>query len=282
MRPLAEIRCFLLDLDGTVYLGDRLIPGAREFIDALRRLGRRYCFLTNNSSRSKAAYVDKLTRLGIAVEPGQVMTSGEATALYLKARQPGARIFLLGTEDLAREFVQHGFALVDKAGQPDWVVLGFDTTLTYRKLWDACDLIRQGVGYIATHPDFNCPLPGGRYMPDAGAIIAFIEASTGHRPKVIGKPNAEIIEAALALTQTPPGYSAMVGDRLYTDVAMARRAGLVSVLVLSGETRAEDLAGTPDRPDYVFPSVRELGLALERESRGEQGGEKCAGNGSGK
>ena len=123
---------------------------------------------------------------------------------------------------------------------------------------------------------------GGRYMPDAGAIIAFIEASTGHRPKVIGKPNAEIIEAALALTQTPPGYSAMVGDRLYTDVAMARRAGLVSVLVLSGETRAEDLAGTPDRPDYVFPSVRELGLALERESRGEQGGEKCAGNGSGK
>ena len=188
MRPLAEIRCFLLDLNGTVYLGDRLIPGAREFIDALRRLGRRYCFLTNNSSRSKAAYVDKLTRLGIAVEPGQVMTSGEATALYLKARQPGARIFLLGTEDLAREFVQHGFALVDKAGQPDWVVLGFDTTLTYQKLWDACDLIRQGWGTSPPTPISTARRPAGATCPTPGPSSPSSRLPPGTGPRSSANP----------------------------------------------------------------------------------------------
>jgi len=249
-------------MDGTIYLGNRLIPGADQFIRTLKEMDRDYFFLTNNSSRDKGAYVDKLGSLGIAAARNQVITSGEATAIYLRAQKAGARLFLLGTEALAQEFSRAGFALVGRAQKPDYVVLGFDTTLTYQKLWDACGLIREGTDYIATHPDFNCPLEGGRFMPDAGAMIAFVEASTGRRPKVIGKPNREIVEAVLTRTKVPREHIAMVGDRLYTDVALGQAAGLTSILVLSGESKPEDLTGSLYRPDYVFPSVRELGEAL--------------------
>jgi len=264
-NTLADIRCFLLDMDGTIYLGNRLLPGAAEFISVLRRQGLEYLFLTNNSSRDKQAYVDKLAAMGIKAGRDQVLTSGEATAIYLQRVRPGAKVFLLGTPALAREFAAHGFQVVSKADSPDYVILGFDTTLTYQKLWDACDLIREGTKYVATHPDFNCPLEGGNYMPDAGAIIAFIEASTCRRPKIIGKPNKEIVEAALTRTSAQRGETAIVGDRLYTDIAMGIAAGLTSILVLSGETRQEDLDGSQFRPDYVFASVGELVQALERD-----------------
>lgn len=264
-KVLKDIACFLLDMDGTVYLGDQLIPGADRFLALLTRLNKKYFFLTNNSSRDKLSYVDKLMKLGIQVAPESVITSGEATAIYLQGRMPGARLFLLGTEILAREFLQHGFTLVEKTGNPDYVVLGFDTTLTYQKLWDACDLVREGVEYIATHPDFNCPLEGGKYMPDAGAMAAFIEASTGRRPKVIGKPYGEIVDAVLTRTTIPRSEMAMVGDRLYTDIALAQDAGLTGILVLSGESQKEDLAISPFLPDYVFASVAELGATLAKE-----------------
>ena len=259
---LKKLRCFLIDMDGTIYLGNELIPGADFFLATLKRNERDFFFLTNNSSRDKLTYVEKLARLGVEADPGQVITSGEATAIYLERIKPGAKVFLLGTESLAREFQRCGFRLVSKGESPDFVVLGFDTTLTYQKLWDACDLVREGVGYLATHPDFNCPLEGGRYMPDAGAMSAFIEASTGRRPKVIGKPNKEIIEAVLSKTSYKREEMAIVGDRLYTDIAMGKKAGLTSILVLSGETKREDLVHTEFMPDYVFSSVGELGKAL--------------------
>ena len=268
-RALTDIACFLLDLDGTIYLGNQLLPGADRFIDILNRQDREFFFLTNNSSRDKLAYVKKLDRLGIPVAPEQVITSGEATALYLKAIQPGAKLFLLGTEALAREFARQGFALVQKTETPDYVVLGFDTTLTYQKLWDACDLVREGVEYIATHPDFNCPLEGGKYMPDAGAMAAFIEASTGRVPKVIGKPHREIVDAVLIRIQVPREATAMVGDRLFTDIAMARDAGLTGILVLSGESTRQDAETSQFRPHYIFSSVAELGEALLQGEKGE-------------
>lgn len=269
MTALQDIKCFILDMDGTIYLGNQLLPGADEFLATLSRLNKEYFFLTNNSSRDKLAYVEKLKNMGISVAPEKVITSGEATALYLKAVKPQAKLFLLGTEALAQEFSRHGFSLVTKTENPDYVVLGFDTTLTYQKLWDACDLLRQGVEYIATHPDFNCPLEGGRYMPDAGAMAAFIEASTGRVPKVIGKPHREIVDVVLARAGTPRGLTAVVGDRLYTDIAMGQEAGLVSILVLSGETQAGDLSESPFQPDYVFPSVAELASALDRQAKSE-------------
>jgi NagD protein len=267
LAMLRDIKCFLLDMDGTIYLGNKLIPGADMFLDTLRSMNLDYFFLTNNSSKDNFAYVDKLRSMGITLCPSQVITSGEATAIYLKARMPGAKLFLLGTEILGREFIQHGFELVGKNDKPDFVVLGFDTTLTYQKLWDACDLIRDGVEYIATHPDLNCPLEGGKYMPDTGAMMAFIEASTGRTPKIIGKPNREIVDAVLTMTNHSKEQIAIVGDRLYTDIAMGQNSGLTSILVLSGETRREDLAESEFRPDYVFDSVVQLAAELVKVSK---------------
>ena len=254
-------------MDGTIYLGERLLPGVPEFISVIRELGLDYLFLTNNSSKDREAYVEKLSLLGIPVENNQVLTSGEATAVYLSGFKPRAKIFLLGTMALARELTAQGLQVVSRNESPDFVVLGFDTTLTYQKLWEACDLLRAGIPYIATHPDLNCPLGEGRYMPDAGAIIAFIEAATGRRPKVIGKPNREIAEVALARAKATRTEIAIVGDRLYTDIALGIEAGLTSILVLTGETVAEDLTGTPYQPDFVFPSVRQLAASIERERK---------------
>lgn len=259
---LSAIRYFLLDMDGTIYLGNQLLPGARSLIGLLRQQGRQFLFLTNNSARDRKEYQKKLAALGIAAKESEILTSGAATAAYLKEIAPGARLYILGTNALTTEFSRQGFAVVDKTGRPDFVVLGFDTGLTYQKLWDACDLIRAGTGYLATHPDLNCPLEGGRYMPDAGSIIAFIKAATGYCPKIIGKPNREMAAAALSRLNAPKNQTAIVGDRLYTDIAMGIKEGLTSVLLLSGETTAEDLCNADFQPDYVFSSAEELARAL--------------------
>ena len=150
MSSLADIRLFLLDMDGTVYLGSRLLPGSLDFLRYLGETGRDHLFLTNNSSRNANYYAEKLTRFGWPAKPDEVLTSGEATALYLGGLKPSARVYLLGTPDLEQEFAAHGFTLTDE--KPDYVVLGFDMTLTYDKLVRACDLIRAGVPFIATHP----------------------------------------------------------------------------------------------------------------------------------
>ena len=170
-RSLTQIRCFLLDMDGTFYLGDRLLPGALEFIETITARGQDFLFLTNNSSKNRGEYAKKITRLGLPLEESRVFTSGEAAALHLSSLHPAARLYVVGTSALEVEFRQAGFILVEDA--PDWVVLGFDTTLTYGKLWRLCDFVRAGAPYLATHPDLNCPAPHG-FMPDIGAMIAFV------------------------------------------------------------------------------------------------------------
>lgn len=265
-ETLADIRGFLLDMDGTIYLGKHLLPGAAEFISLLRE-NFKFLFLTNNSAQDRTAYRAKLAALGIEVGEEKILTSGEATAIFLEKKDPGASVFILGTPALAREFSRRGFQVVDRNGSPNYVVLGFDIGLTYQKLWDACDLIRAGTDYIATHPDFNCPIDGGRLMPDAGSISALIEASTGRRPKVIGKPNQEMAEVALSRLQCPRREVAIVGDRLYTDIAMGAEAGLTSILLLSGETKAEDISGSCYKPDYIFSSPAKLAQALAETKR---------------
>jgi len=255
MSPLSRIRVFVLDMDGTVYLGDRLLPGATEFISLLRHRKIEFLFLTNNSSKHGGQYAEKLNRLGLDIPEAQIFTSGEATAIYLHRRHPGARLYLVGTPALEEEFRIRGLTLDEQ--NPEVAVLGFDTTLTYEKLWRLCDLVRAGKPYIATHPDFNCPVEGG-YMPDIGAMIAFVEASTGRRPDVIvGKPHTPIIEALAERTRTPVDAICMVGDRLYTDIALGK-AGITTVLVLSGETSRSDLEGAPHQPDYVVENLAEL------------------------
>lgn len=262
MKDLREFKNFLLDLDGTIYLGDRLIEGAAEFLSVLEKQGKKALFLTNNSSKDRFSYRDKLRELGIDVSPEQIFTSGEATAIYLNREKPGARIYLLGTPLLAEEFKRAGFELIDR-GEPDYVVLGFDTTLTYEKLWRACDYVRDQVTYIATHPDLNCPLGQGRYMPDAGAMISFIEASTGEIPLVIGKPNLPMIDSLREKHRLDRECTALVGDRLYTDIQLGLNAGITSILVLSGETSAEQSRSSKIRPTYIFPSVKELASEIE-------------------
>ncbi len=250
---LSSVRGFLLDMDGTFYLGDRLLEGALRFIDLLRQQGKAFIFLTNNSSKHRRQYAEKISRLGLPVGEEAVLTSGEATALYLRESHPGARIFLAGTPSLEEEFRQHGFQLVQS--DPQLVVLGFDTTLTYQKLWDLCDFVRAGLPYIATHPDFNCPTETG-YMPDVGAMIAFINASTGRLPDlVVGKPNRLIVEAAAVKLKLKVEQLAMIGDRLYTDIALGESSGITTILVLSGEARLEDLRDSPFKPDYTFDNL---------------------------
>ena len=253
---LSRVRCFLLDMDGTFYLGDRLIDGALDFIATVQQQGKRYVFLTNNSSRSRTQYVEKLSRLGLPVDEGKVFTSGEATALYLQKHSPRARVFLAGTPGLEDEFRLHGFELVQE--NPDLVVLGFDTTLTYNKLWKFCDFVRAGLPYFATHPDLTCPTLNGS-MPDTGSMIAMIEAATGRRPDLIaGKPNRIIVESLAEKVGLPLDFLAMIGDRLHTDIALGGTTGILTLLVLTGETKIEDLNSSPHQPDYVFAHIGEV------------------------
>jgi HAD superfamily hydrolase (TIGR01457 family) len=245
-------------MDGTFYLGDRLLPGALEFIDLLNRRDVPFLFLTNNSSRTRKEYADKIRHFGLDLPESQIFTSGEATAIYLARRKPGATLYVVGTPALEQEFVEHGFRLTPE--NPDFAVLGFDTTLTYEKIWKLCDLVVAGVPYIATHPDINCPTETG-FMPDIGAMMAMIAASTGRQPDVIvGKPHHPIVEALANKVGLPVEALCMVGDRLYTDIALGK-TGLTTVLVLSGETQPEDLEGSPFRPDYT---LRDLAALVEK------------------
>lgn len=262
---LGHMQTFLFDMDGTVYLENRLFPGVLEFFDFLREHGRHFYFLTNNSSRHALFYAAKLQKLGLSwCTPSHIITSGEACIFHLRKRNPRARIFLLGTKDLEMEFLRAGFTLVQN--HPDFVVLGFDKTLTYQKLDRACAFIREGIPFFATHPDFACP-GEDRPILDMGCIIKAIEAFTGRPPQIFGKPYPEMIEYALWRTGGEKETMAMVGDRLYTDIAMGKKAGITAILVLTGETKAEDLATSPWQPDFVFPSLRELHQALEKEMR---------------
>lgn len=264
LAKLARIQCFLMDMDGTIYLGDRLLPGARAWLDLLQARGITYYFLTNNSSRSRVEYAEKLKRLGLDVTEESIFTSGEATARYLREYNPEASLYIVGTPPLLMEFERHGFRLTES--DPDVVVLGFDTTLTYAKLWKLCDLVAAGKPYIATHPDINCPTPGG-FQPDIGSFIELVAASTGRRPDVIvGKPNELIVSALVEKTGFPVETHCMVGDRLYTDIALGKW-GMMTALVLSGETRAEDLASSPFQPDLVVRDIAEMAELLKKARR---------------
>ena len=253
---LNDVRCFLLDMDGTFYLGGELIEGSLEFIDRVRATGRDFLFLTNNSSHNAAFYVENLARMGLRTDRSHVLTSGEATCEILRERYPGKRAFVLGNEFLLEEFREFGVPVDFE--DPEIVVVGFDTTLDYAKMRSVCDFVRAGLPYIATHPDFNCPTETG-FMPDIGAIMAFIEASAGRRPDlIVGKPHTGIVDAVLRRTGLKTGELAMVGDRLYTDIETGVRSGMLSILVMSGETTPAMLEASETKPDLVFGRLSDM------------------------
>lgn len=264
-QRLSGIKCFLLDMDGTFYLGDRILEGSLDFLETLRQTGRQAVFLTNNSSKSAQVYVQKLKRMGVTQPFLRVLTSGHAAASYCLRTFPGKKAFLLGNDMLRTELEAMGLA-VDNA-HPDYVLIAYDTTLDYNKMTQVCDWVRGGLPYIATHPDFNCPTETG-FAPDIGAIIAFIEASTGRRPDLIlGKPYQGIVEEALRLTGCKAEELAMVGDRLYTDIATGVNFGMTSILVLSGEATLADLKTSPVQPHLIFDSLCRMDPYLLHEDQ---------------
>ena len=260
LARLRAVRAFLLDMDGTMYLGERAFQEAFVLMEVLKRTGRRHLWLTNNSSQAAEDWAAKLRRMGFEATEEQVYTSTEATLTYLLRQKPRPRVFLVGTKPFERTLGEGGCSLT--ATDPDFVVVGFDQTLTYEKLRQACLFIRAGVPFIASHPGRVCPTEEG-YIPDCGAICACITEATGVKPKVLGKPYPEMVEGALARLGAKATEVAMVGDRLYTDIRMARDAGIVAILVLSGEASPADLVGSEIQPDYVFASVGDLARAVE-------------------
>lgn len=255
-EKLSGVRCFLLDMDGTFYLGDRLIEGSLDFLAALERTGRTARFLTNNSSKSASVYAQKLARMGVDARYRDVISSAHAAAHYCMRTFPGQRCCLLGNPMLREELLGMGMNIAWE--DADYVLVAFDTTLDYAKLCTVCDYIRAGKPYIATHPDYNCPTENG-FIPDIGAIMALIEASTGRKADVIlGKPYRGIVDEALSRTGFALCEMAMVGDRLYTDVATGVRHGMTGILVLSGEATMEDVRTSDVVPDLIFGRLADM------------------------
>lgn len=253
---LKNITCFALDMDGTIYLGEKWIDGAKDFLRAVEAAGKKYVFLTNNSSKNPQAYIEKLGRMGLTIGQSQIVTSGEATIAYLKRNFSGKKVYLLGNELLKEQFRKEGILLDEEA--PEVVVVGFDTTLTYEKMCRVCDLVREGLPYLSTHPDYNCPTETG-FIPDAGAIHAFIHASAFRYPDhIIGKPNGDIMDYLAQREGVLKKETAMVGDRLYTDVAAGVNNGYTGILVLSGEAGMKDVEESEIMPHLVFSSVKEM------------------------
>lgn len=257
---LEKTELFVLDMDGTFYLDTTILDGSLEFLSQVERLGKRYVFFTNNSSKSPRTYIDKLARMNCFITRDQIITSGDVMIQYLKTYYPGRTVYLVGTPDLEENFRENGICLTKD--MPDAVVIGFDMTLTYEKLERACTYIRNGADFLATHLDINCPTRDG-FIPDCGAICAAISLSTGKKPKYVGKPFRETVDMVLELTGAKREEISFVGDRLYTDVKTGVANGAHGILVLSGETKAEDLEGTDTVPDAVFLGLGEMAKLMK-------------------
>ena len=249
-------------MDGTLYLGDHLFPDTIPFLRAIRARGADYLFLTNNSSRGTADYVKKLEKLGIPCQADDFFTSTHAAIVSLEKHHPGALVYALGTQSFKHQLREAGIRVTERleAGI-DCLLMGYDTELNYQKLVDACALINQGLPYLATNPDWVCPTATG-YLPDCGAMAQMLEHATGRLPHVLGKPRPDIALLAMEKKGCLPADTVLVGDRLYTDIACARAAGAMGILVLSGETKAEALVGSAIQPDFVCPDVGSLLAAL--------------------
>jgi HAD superfamily hydrolase (TIGR01450 family) len=249
---------YIFDLDGTIYLGDILLPGAVELLAALRAEGRRVAFLSNNPTKTREQYVAKLRAMGVEAELSEVVNSSHVMVQWLLEHAPGATLFVCGEPPLIGELEAAGFPMSERAGEIDIVVASFDRTFVYHKLQVAFDAIRAGARLVATNPDRFCPVPGGG-EPDAAAIIAAIEACTNTRCEVnVGKPSPIMARTVSAMLGLPPERCIMVGDRLATDIAMGANAGMATALVLTGDSSRADLPAAPAQPTYVIEGLLEL------------------------
>lgn len=261
MVSLKDKKMFMLDMDGTIYNEDTLIPGALDFFHLLQERGIGYTFMTNNSSKGKKTYVEKLHRLGISCTEENIASSVNATVVYLNNHKPGAKIYLVGTESLKQELLAEGFNVVPvtyRGDDVDYVLVGFDTELNYEKVLGACWYISRDYEYIATNCDLRCPVLDNKFIPDCGAINSMLEAATERKPLYLGKPDRFLVDYVRDKWNLKPEEIAVVGDRLYTDIAVGINAGVDSICVLTGEATVDDIKSTEYEPSFVFDSIKEL------------------------
>lgn len=255
---LRRKKLYLLDMDGTLYLDNDLFPHCLDFLDAVKRRGGEYLYITNNSSKSVEKYVEKLTRLGIPARAEEFFTSTDASCVYLRNNYHGKRIYALGTASFRAQLAAAGFPVTDRLEDDvDCLLMGYDTELNYRKLEDACILLNRGVTYLATNPDWVCPTAYG-YAPDCGSFAQMLCHATKRMPYFIGKPEPAM--AVLAIQKAGYGKedAVLIGDRIYTDIACGVNAGITTVLVFSGETTREDLEKSEVKPTYTCQSVADI------------------------
>ena len=255
-----DVRMFVLDMDGTFYLGDQIIEGALDFIRRVEETGRDYLFFTNNASRISSFYKEKLARMGLDIDASKIVTAGDVTIEYLKTFYPGKRVYLNGTPLLEESFRDAGILLTDV--EPDVAIQSFDKTLTYEKLEKICTFVRNGVPFIGTHMDINCPTEDG-FIPDCGAMCDLITSSTGVRPKYLGKPCHETLDMVLKITSCTVDEIAFVGDRIYTDVATGVNNGAKGFLVLTGEADMQTVAESDVIPTCIYDSLYEMSTYLK-------------------
>lgn len=253
---LKKIKCFILDLDGTVYLGNTLLDGSIEFLRILDKNNIKFKFFTNNSSKNAEFYIKKITNMGYDVKNDMMMISNEVIIDYIKREFQNKRVFVLGNEYLKKDFVNSNINIVEE--NADVVVAGFDTSLAYKNVSKACDFIRNGATFLAVNPDFNCPIENG-FMPDCGSICSMITASTGVKPTFFGKPSPYTLNYILKNMELKEEEVAFVGDRLYTDIAIGKGNKAVTILVLTGETQMKNLKESEIQPTLIFNSLKEIG-----------------------
>ena len=257
---LKELECFVFDMDGTINLGDELIDGSKELIELLRAQKKAFYFFTNNSSKAPLDYVEKLKKLGFeGITREHIMTSGDVMIHYLKTLMDEPAVYLAGTKELEKQFLDAGITLLpDGVEKAQYVVLGFDTTFNFEKADNLCRLIDGGAKFLATNIDRVCPLPGGRFWPDCGSMSAMIAHATGVEPEFVGKPFTHTVDYILDKTGTSRTKTAIVGDRLYTDIKTAVVGGICGIAVLSGEVTYEEIMDGDVKPDYILNSVADI------------------------
>lgn len=264
MFNLLSIECFILDMDGTVYLGNKIINGAKELLSFFLERDMHYRFFTNNSSRSPKDYEQKLISLGFGEQP-RVITSADVSADYIiKTYGKNARVYAVGTEALHSQLNDYGIICTEN--EPHCVLVGFDTSYDYKKACKAVSLLREGLPFLATNIDAVCPLEGGAVIPDCSSICAMLTHATGRTPLYLGKPSIYTAQYISNATGIPAGKTAVVGDRLYTDIRLAADNGMCAVGVLSGEMTQNDIDESPFKPHYVFDSVFELYQSLKHSA----------------
>lgn len=255
MKDLKKVRLYLLDMDGTIYLDNDLFDGTIDFLNYVKSVGGRYMFVTNNSSKSVDKYIEKLATMNISATADDFLTSTNATISYLITKSYN-KIYAFGTESFKQQLRDARLPVTDKREEGiDCLCMGFDTELTFSKLEDACILLNQGVDYIATNPDWVCPTWYGS-VPDCGSVSQMLCNATGRMPKFIGKPQPDMVNMAMAQTGYSAEETAIIGDRLYTDIACGVNAGVNTIFVLSGEGTMEDVEKGETKPKYIYDNIR--------------------------